>query len=50
MNNEYERILLTCIYDKKKKMVVEVLREHLYTIDEYNEKFENFNRKSGICE
>ena len=51
MNNDYERILLTCIYDKKIENGGKgITRIPIYTIDEYNEKFEYYNRKGGICE
>jgi hypothetical protein len=47
MEGIYERVLLTCIYDKKENGLS---RTPIFTIDEYNEKFDNINRKGGICE
>ena len=51
MNNEYGRVLLTCIYDKLKQNGGKGLsRNPIYTVNEYNEMFDYFNRKGGICE
>ena len=43
----YERVLLTCIYDKKADGLS---RTPIFTINEYNDKFDDINRKGGICE
>lgn len=47
METNYGRVLITCIYDKKANGLS---RTPIRTIDEYNEKFDDLNRKGGICE
>jgi hypothetical protein len=48
MTSVYERVLLTSIYDKIDGNGLS--RNPIYSVDEYNEKFEQYNRKGGICE